>query len=87
MKTLGLVLVVLVALVAAAWFNYERNAPLDKDLKFRPYAGLSDTDLASLVDAYNIDIVEKTRQLRITTANDHVSDSRKVIESHIPPKP
>ena len=63
MKTFGLILVVLVALVGAAWFNYERNAPLDKDLEFRPYAGLSDKDLASLVDAYNIDIVEKTQEL------------------------
>ncbi len=63
MKNLGLIVVVLVALAGAAWFNYQRNAPLDKDLEFRPYSGLSDGDLASLIDAYELDVVTKTQGL------------------------
>jgi hypothetical protein len=45
-----LVLVVGVPLLGA--FNYMRNAPLDEELKQRPYAGISDADLASLLAAY-----------------------------------
>ena len=63
MKVLGIIFLVLVALAGAAVFNYQRNAPLDKALEFRPYAGLSDADLQALIDAYQTDVVQKTQGL------------------------
>ena len=45
-------LIVVVALCGAAYANYERNAPLDAELRDRPYAGLADKDLKALLDAY-----------------------------------
>jgi hypothetical protein len=32
--------------------NYMRNAPLDEELRDRPYAGITDADLAALIAAY-----------------------------------
>jgi hypothetical protein len=47
-----LLLVLLVGLPLVGGFNYMRNAPLDDELKDRPYAGISDADLAALLAAY-----------------------------------
>jgi hypothetical protein len=44
----------------AGGVNYMRNAPLDEELKDRPYGGISDADLESLLSAYQ-DEVKRTR--------------------------
>lgn len=46
-----------------AYFNYQRNAPMDKELEFRPYKGLSDADLETLIEAYRANITSLTQQL------------------------
>ncbi len=46
-------LVLLLGLIGAGGYaNYQRNAELDQELEFRPYAGLSDADLDALLEAY-----------------------------------
>jgi hypothetical protein len=39
-------------LLGGGFVNYQRNAGLDKDLQFRPYAGYSDKDLDAMRKAY-----------------------------------
>ena len=46
-----LLLLVLLVGLGGAW-NYRRNEPLDEELAFRPYAGVSDEDLQALLDAH-----------------------------------
>lgn len=53
MKGSGLAIVLAVVVLGVAGFwNYDRNEHLDKDLEVRPYAGLSDGDLDGLLEAY-----------------------------------
>jgi hypothetical protein len=52
MRALVILLLFLALLGGAGFYNYDRNEHLDKDLQLRPYKGLSDTDLASLIEAY-----------------------------------
>lgn len=49
MRVGSLPLLLLVALLVGGGYNYHRNAPLDRELEFRPYAGLKDADLAALL--------------------------------------
>ncbi len=52
MRALVVAVVLLLGLGGAGFVNYQRNAPLDRDLEFRPYKGLSEADLGALRDAY-----------------------------------
>ncbi len=52
MKALFALLVLCAALLGGGFLNYQRNAGLDKDLQFRPYAGYSDRDLDAMRRAY-----------------------------------
>jgi hypothetical protein len=64
MKLLGLALMILVlGAGGGAYFNYQRNAPMDTELAFRPYKGLSDADLDALIEAYRTNITSLTQQL------------------------
>lgn len=47
-----LLFVLLLGIPAVAGLNYLRNAPLDQELANRPYGGLSDADLDTLLAAY-----------------------------------
>jgi hypothetical protein len=47
-----ILLCVALALPIGGFVNYQRNAPLDQELKNRTYASLSDADLAMLVNAH-----------------------------------
>jgi hypothetical protein len=60
-----LLVLLLLGIPAVAGINYMRNAPLDQELATRPYAGITDTDLATLLGAYG-DQVKRSRA--------HVSD-------------
>ena len=40
----------------AGAYNYHRNAQLDADFQFRPYKGLSDSELEVLIAAYDEEI-------------------------------
>ncbi len=47
-----ILLVLVVALPIGGYVNYQRNEPLDQELKDRTYAALSNHDLKALADAY-----------------------------------
>ena len=53
--TLVLLLVVLVALVGAGAWNYQRNAAAEEQV-FRPYQGYGDGDLEQLASAYRKEV-------------------------------
>jgi hypothetical protein len=65
-----LILVLFVGIPLLAGMNYMRNAPLDEELKQRPYAGISDADLASLLAAYG-DEVKRTRSAVAEEPGEH----------------
>lgn len=52
MKILAVLVLLPLLLVGAAFSNYQRNAPLDEELRNRPYKSISDKDLAALLEAY-----------------------------------
>jgi hypothetical protein len=58
------VFVILVMVVAiGAFSNYQRNAPLDEELRDRPYASLADKDLNALLGAYEGQVAGLQSQL------------------------
>ena len=74
------VLIVLVAVVSIGGFaNYHRNAPLDNELKNRPYATLSDSDLTALIEAYQ----GETQGLQ-NRLNAYAEDRTGVMEGYAP---
>jgi hypothetical protein len=74
MRALVVAVVLLLAVGGGGFVNYQRNAPLDRDLEFRPYKGLSDTDLAALRDAY----VKSVGQMESSLGNPDDGVFRKV---------
>ena len=54
-KSFALLLIATVGVVLAGFANYQRNAPLDKELEERPYGTISDEDLVALIDAYTME--------------------------------
>ena len=48
-----LIVLIVMGIPLAGGLNYVRNEPLDNELKDRPYAGISDADLDSLLGAYD----------------------------------
>ena len=57
MRAFLIAIVALAALGAGGGWNYQRNAYLDKDLEFRPFATLTDTHLVQLLDAHRQNVV------------------------------
>jgi hypothetical protein len=55
-----LLIVLLVGVPLLGGINYMRNEPLDAELAERPYGGISDADLNSLLAAYESEVA-KTR--------------------------
>ena len=47
-----ILLLLAVALPIGGFVNYERNEPLDQELRDRTYANLTNSDLDALVEAY-----------------------------------
>lgn len=52
LKILAVIVMIPVVVACIAYSNYERNAPLDEELRNRPYKSVSDENLASLISAY-----------------------------------
>ena len=73
-------LVILIAVVTIGGFaNYHRNAPLDNELKNRPYATISDADLQALIAAY-----EGEQQGLQNRLNSYAEDRTGVMEGFAP---
>jgi hypothetical protein len=51
-KFFAVLMGLIVALAVGGYYNYQRNAPLDKELENRAYASLSDQDLEALISAH-----------------------------------
>lgn len=62
MKALGLLLLLVALVGAGGWWNYQRNAHLDQDLAFRPYATLSNEQLDQLLEAHRQQVVRLQAQ-------------------------
>lgn len=63
MRALNLFLLVVLLLVGGGYVNYQRNAHLDKDLEFRPYKGLSDEDIQTLIQAHGDQVQQMASSL------------------------
>ena len=64
MKVLLLVVVLLGLVGVAGAYNYHRNAWMDQELEsFRPYKGLSDEELDTLVEAHRGEMVTMQQSL------------------------
>ena len=59
----GLLLLLLLVLIAGGGYNYYRNAPLDEELESRPYAKLSDSELETMIRAYEDELARATHNL------------------------
>ncbi len=63
------ILVLVVGLGAAGYANYERNAPLDEELKDRPYKALAEDDLNALSSAYQKELDGLSGRLKATAGD------------------
>ena len=61
-------LILVAALSGAAYWNYQRNAPLDRDLEQRrPFRTLSEKDLSALEQAYRDELAGHRQKLELYT--------------------
>lgn len=65
------------------YYNYQRNAHLDKDLKFRPFAGITDPELQVLVEAYETKMQHMARNFGASGPQVH---NRRAAPSDLPSK-
>jgi len=78
MKLVGPLLIALVVLVGGGYYNYQRNAPLDRELQNRPHAGLSTSDLELLFEAHKAELARLERKLGVQ------SDGTREVGSYAP---
>jgi len=62
-KILVVLLVLVLCVGGAGYWNYQRNAPLDAELQNRPYAAYSDDELSLLREAYESEKSSHERRL------------------------
>lgn len=78
MRLVGPLLLVLVALAGVGFYNYQRNAGLDRELANRPHAGISTSDLDVLYQAHKAELEKLERKLAVQ------SDGTKEVGNYAP---